>query len=204
MLFSSVLLISVTVNAGLYRWVDETGKVHYSDKMPVAASKKAHTELAGNGLIKKNIDPEETIRLATEKKHKLTQEEEKRKAEEERKLLEQAQKEQETKRDRFLLSTYENKDELIHFFENKIKLLEGNSKILKTQSTFLHKKLKKLEKKKDTINNYNTRKLINRKIVKIQKTISQYDKALEENAKELMTISINYKNDYNRFTELTK
>ena len=38
------LIMAVSAQAGLYRWVDDAGNVHFSDKVPAAASKKSHTK----------------------------------------------------------------------------------------------------------------------------------------------------------------
>lgn len=203
-LLSSFLLFSSATYAGLYRWVDDTGKVHYSDKVPVAASKKAHSELSGNGIVKKEIDPQADKHLASEQQRAKDQ-----KTLEEKKLLEikleqQLKNEKTEKRDKFLLTTYEDKNELIHFFENKIKLLEGNANILKAQSIVLKKKIKKLEIKKTRVKNKQNIVSIDKKIIRIGNSIQQYKMALEENAEEIIVMSKNYQNDFKRFTELTK
>lgn len=43
-----MILLPVLANAEIYRWTDETGKVHYSDKKPpgVVAEKKAYVNVA--------------------------------------------------------------------------------------------------------------------------------------------------------------
>ena len=203
-LLSSVLLFSTISYAGLYRWVDDTGKVHYSDKIPAAVSKTAHSELSGNGLVKKTVDPQADKNVASEKQREKDLEERELLKQQEIKLKKQKEIDIRKKRDKFLLSTYEDKNELIHFFENKIKLIEGNSNILKAQSTVLKKKIKKLEARKNKIKNDRVQASIDKKIVRILESIDQYKKALEENAQELITISKNYQRDYKRFTELTQ
>ena len=203
-LLSSVLLFSTISYAGLYRWVDDTGKVHYSDKIPAAVSKTAHSELSGNGLVKKTVDPQADKNVASEKQREKDLEERELLKQQEIKLKKQKEIDIRKKRDKYLLSTYEDKNELIHFFENKIKLIEGNSNILKAQSTVLKKKIKKLEARKNKIKNDRVQASIDKKIVRILDSIDQYKKALEENSQELIRISKNYQRDYKRFTELTQ
>lgn len=199
-LLSSVLLFSTISYAGLYRWVDDTGKVHYSDKMPVAVSKTTHSELSDNGLVKKTVDPQAEKNLATEK----SLEESELLKQQEIKLKKQKEIDIRKKRDNFLLSSYENKNELIRFFENKIKFIEGNSNFLKAQSVVLNKKLKKLEGRKNKIKNNKALVSIDKKIVHILDRIDQYQKALKGNAQELIKTTKNYQRDYKRFTELTR
>ena len=203
-LLSSFLLFSATSYAGLYRWVDDTGKVHYSDKVPAEVSRAAHSELSGNGLVKKTIDRRADKHLESEKKREKDLVELEKIKQQEIRLKKQKEIDEREKRDKFLLSTYDDKDELIHFFENKIKQIEGNSSILNAQSNVLKKKIKKLETKKTKSKDTKALVLIDKKIVRLSNSIKQYKKALEDNAQELLTISKHYQSDYKRFTELTR
>ncbi len=194
------LMLALSAHAGLYRWVDDAGNVHFSDKVPVSASKKSHAELNKTGDVTKLVDPEskqekiEELALAEKEQEQL---------DEIIRIKQQAYDEIQ-RRDDFLLSTYENKDELIHSFESKIKMLEGNTKILQTQNKMLDKKVVKLQEKVSTTTQEGTLKVISSKIVSINKTIEQYKKALIENDKQLNTLTENYKADLERFLELSK
>jgi len=194
-LISTVLLLVSTsyVTAGLYRWVDDKGEVHFSDKVPVAASKKAHTKIDKSGVSQKELDPEAKI-----EKQKQLEKIALAKAEEERinKLIRE-KKAQIRKRDRYLLSTYENKGELIQSFESKIKMLKGNSDILSAHNDRLVNKINVLKATDQTSD-------VELKIVNISHTIEQYKKALEDNDKELLSLTTNYKVDLKRFEELTQ
>ena len=203
-LLTSFFLLSATSYAGLYRWVDDTGKVHYSDKVPVAASKKTHSELSDDGVVTKTIDPQAEKEKAAENKHNknlLALEKIKKQEMLQKKLAEIAKKE---KQDKFLLATYEDENELIHFFENKIKLIDGNTKILKAQSNILVNRVKKLEQRRAHIKSKKVADTIDKKIVRIKRTIKQYEKVMEENAKEIIAVGKRYKYDYQRFSELIK
>ena len=203
-LLTSFFLLSTASYAGLYRWVDDTGKVHYSDKVPVAVSKKMHSELSDDGLVKKTIDPQAEKEKAAEIKHNknlLASDKLKQQEALQKKLAEIAEKE---KQDKFLLSTYEDKDELIHFFENKIKLIDGNTRILKAQSNILIKRVKKLEQRRAHIKSKKAADSADKNIVRIKRTIKQYEKVMEENAKEIIAVGERYKHDYQRFSELIR
>ena len=203
-LLGFLLLLSTVSNAGMYRWVDDSGKVHYSDKMPVSVSKKVHSELTGDGIFKKSVDPQAEKKFASQKQ--LDQEllALERKSQEESRLKKQRDIAEKNKYDKFLLSTYDDKSELIRFFKNKIKLLKGNSSFLKAQSIVLLKKVNKLEKRKVKVSDKRTLNSINKKIVRIENSIKQYKTALNDNTQELLILSNNYQKDYKRFTELTK
>lgn len=203
-LLSSLLALTSIVNAGLYRWIDETGKVHYSDKMPIAASKKTHTQLAGNGLVRKTIDPEATIKLAVKTRQEKDLRKQERLQEKRKALLKEIETAKNNKRDKFLLSTYENEGEIVDFFEKKIKLLEGSNSSFTARSLFLQLKVRKLETQRLTAGSEAILESLNKNIIRMRKKLKRYNQALDENSRELMKITSNYKNDYNRFTELNK
>ncbi len=196
----SVLLITLSVQAGLYRWVDDAGNVHFSDKVPAAASKKSHSELNKTGNVTKTVDPSS---LQTEKELEEIAARERAKKEEAQRIKQEAQ-EIISRRDDYLLATYENEDELRHSFESKIKMLKGNSKILEAQNVVLNKKIAKLEKQVTTVTHKETLNKLAGKIVNINKTIIQYKQALKENETQISKLNADYKTDLDRFLELTK
>ncbi len=197
---ASIILMTSFAQAGLYRWVDESGKVHFSDKVPVVASRKAVSEINKNGVVKNTVDPEAKARAREEFKAN--------KAERERLVaLEKIEKEklaESTKRDDYLLATYESKDEIVKSFISKIKLMKGNAAILDAQTAVLEKKLSVLEKQKNTTKNKAKKISLTDKIVDINDTIIQYKKALTQNEDERTVLSKNYKTDVNRYIELTQ
>ena len=204
LLSTTCLLFMSTVQAGLYKWVDDSGKVHFSDKMPAAASRKVHTKIEGHGIIKKEIDPLSEIQNAEKKRAELNEEEIERLKQEKKKKEEQELLAEKQKRDDYLLTTYNNKEELINYFENKIKMVKGNSSMFKSHNEVLKKKITTLLKKKKTTKHKATLASIEKKIVRINDSIKQYNKALEDNSKELMKLTKNYQIDMKRYTELTK
>ena len=197
---ASLILMTSFAQAGLYRWVDESGKVHFSDKVPVMASRKAVSEMNKNGIVQRTVDPEAEARA------KLKFEE--NKVERERlAALEEVEREKMAslqKRDNRLLSTYENTGEITRTFIGKIKLMKGNAAILDAQTVVLAKKLETLEKQRVATKSKPRISSIEEKMININHTIEDYKKALEQNKEERITLSKNYKIDLNRYTELTK
>lgn len=196
----SVLLIALSAQAGLYRWVDDAGNVHFSDKVPVSASKQTHSELNKTGDVTKTVDPSS---IQNEKELEEIAANEKAKKQEIQRIKQEAI-DIVYKRDDYLLSTYENEDEIKHSFESKIKMLKGNTKILEAQNNVLSKRIIKLEKKVTTITHKDSRQTLAEKIVNINKTIVQYKQALKENQTQIAKLNSDYKTDLNRFLELTK
>lgn len=94
-LAACALLVAAPGEAQLYKWVDENGKVQYSDTIPPAANDRARKELRADGTLKR-----ETERAATAEEKRLAAQ----RAADEAKARE-ARLEQERK-DKALLSTY--------------------------------------------------------------------------------------------------
>ena len=230
-LFTSLVLTTSFASAGLYRWVDDKGEVHFSDKVPVAASKKAHTRLNKNGASQKELDPEAKIALQKEnERHAL----EKTEADRINKIVRE-KRAKVRKRDQYLLFTYENKAELVTSYETKIKMVKGNSAILLAHKKRLEKKVVALKENKpvkikikeniqeaasitesdSTFGLSQPVKVVkkvkkvkplslDKQVINIEKTIQQYKKALLDNDQELLTLKTNYADDLVRFSELTQ
>ncbi len=198
---ASLLLLSSFAQAGLYRWVDDAGEVHFSDKVPVAASRKAVTQMNKNGVVQKTVDPEAEALAKLEYEANA--------AERERlEALESIELEKSAilkKRDDFLLSTYENKSEITKSFISKIKLMKGNATILDTQTQVLEKRLSAVEKQYSSASRSDDARKdsLQNKMINITDTIGQYKKALMQNEEERIVLSKIYKVDLNRYIELT-
>ena len=120
------LLAAGTCEAQLYKWVDENGKVQYSDTIPPAANDRARKELRADGLVKNN-----TERAATVEEKRLAAQ----RAADEAKAKE-ARAEQERK-DKALLSTYADlkdfdrvRDRALGNIESEIRNLTERESIL--------------------------------------------------------------------------
>lgn len=107
------------VSAKLYKWVDEDGKVHYSDKVPPEYIDQARQELNQAGVVKDTVD------------RALTEEERKQKAEELARQQEQAQRQAELKKQQQaernkLIKSYSNADQITRLKRERIDALERN------------------------------------------------------------------------------
>ena len=197
---ASLLLLSSFTHAGLYRWVDDAGDVHFSDKVPVAASRKAVSQMNKNGVVQNTVDPEAEAlaKLAYDANASNRAEIEALKKIELEKLVVLK------KRDDYLLSTYEDKDEITKSYVSKIKLMKGNAAILDAQTYILQKRLSTIEKQHSTSKNDIRKNALQNKIINISDTITQYEKALGQNKEERLTLSKSYKVDLARFIKLTQ
>lgn len=88
--------------AATYRWVDESGRVHYGDSIPPQYAGRGHSELNAQGRVIKRVDKAPSSETA----RKQREAEARRKAEEAR-----AERESQ-RRDNALLATYSRVEEL--------------------------------------------------------------------------------------------
>src|SRR3569832_532916 len=53
---STLCALNVHATAGTYRWMDEQGRVHYSDRMPPESADRAYSVINPHGITVKSID----------------------------------------------------------------------------------------------------------------------------------------------------
>jgi len=96
----------------LYKWVDESGKVHYSDAAPLQSQKQGVAELNRQGVIRKPAESEQARRQreASEAQHK----------QEQQRQLDNA------RYDKGLLESYRNVDELKAEREKQLSILQAS------------------------------------------------------------------------------
>ena len=115
LLLTALLLPFAAAAQGLYKWVDEKGNVHFSDKVPPEAAKLAREEKNQDGVTVKQVARAKTQEeLAAEAAQRV-------KDEEARKLAEaQAQA------DRALMLSYTTEDDLLHARDQELGVIDAN------------------------------------------------------------------------------
>jgi hypothetical protein len=125
------LFASAQVDAAkLYKWVDEDGNVHYSDKVPPDQAKQARTELNDQGVtvnkVERALTPEE---LAA------------RKAEEQAAQNAAEEIERRREQDKVLLDSYASEDDLTRSHQQRVDLLEQTIEARKVEIGLREKNL---------------------------------------------------------------
>ncbi len=125
------LLLGGPVDASkLYKWVDAEGNVHYSDKVPPDQAKQARTELNEQGVTVKQVE------------RALTAEElAARKAEEQAAAAAAELVAQQRARDKVLLDSYANEDDLTRSHRQRVDLLEQTIEARKVEIGLREKNL---------------------------------------------------------------
>jgi hypothetical protein len=195
LLLCPMLWLSIpTVQAGkLYKWVDENGQVRYGDSIPPQYAKKRTETLNQQGVVVKTKSAAKTPeQLAAERRQAEL------KAEEEVKRREQAHK------DRILLDTFTNEDEMIMTRDGKIEAIEaiirvtgGRIEKIKQRLSVLSLRAANLERSGKPVPEYLTKE--------ISETRSQiqHNMGYIENRKiEQQAIREKFELDIKRFREL--
>ena len=115
-LFALGFVVATPAVAGkLYKWVDEKGNVHYSDKVPPEAAKLARQEMSQAGVTVRRVERAKTQEeLAAEAAQRL-------KDDEAHKLAEvQAQA------DRALMQSYSTEADLLRMRDQEMGVIESN------------------------------------------------------------------------------
>jgi hypothetical protein len=114
-----LLTIGFSTEAKLYKWVDENGKVHYSDKMPPDQIRNAHETLSEHGVVKDKVEKDLTD------EEKIAQAEEIKKKKEQAKL-DKLEAERIARERNALLMSYSSADQITRLKAERISALQRN------------------------------------------------------------------------------
>jgi hypothetical protein len=132
-LLSCALLYGPMAAAGMYKWVDDQGEIHYGNSVPPEFSNKERRELNERGRTIKLYDaartPEEIAEA--ERLESIRLEQEKLAAEKAR-------------HDHVLLSTYSSEDDMLKTRDGKLSAVEGLIQLTKRRITSMNRRIKQL------------------------------------------------------------
>lgn len=127
------MLAAPAHGAKFYRWVDENGQVHFSDKVPPEHVRQKREELNDRGIVVRTIDAAKTPeQLAEEERQAKLREAEAKK-----------RKDAEL-HDQWLVSTYRNEDDLIRARDEKIATIEAATKLTRERIDSLKRDQEKM------------------------------------------------------------
>jgi len=192
-----IFLTSSVAHASLYRWIDESGKVHFSDKVPPAMAQKGHTSLNKNGIESEKVSSAEELKKKEEEANK------KQEVLAEMTEVKKAEAEQKRKDDQ-LLATYESREEVISIFKKKISLIDQSIGILSARDESLTQKLKRLNKKHRQTKSESSKITLSMQIVNAKESLTEYKKAIAINRADKDAVTGKYRQTLIRFDHLAK
>jgi hypothetical protein len=200
-LMLAVLLCAVSspsVAATLYKWVDENGKIRYSDRLPPSQSKNGHQQLSPQGVVlsTKNAarTPEEMV-IDAEAKRKL----------DEQQLEEARIKSIQAQQDRVLLLTFSTEQELEHASYNRMEVIDSVIHLIEASIGTTQEKLDTLQTK--ATNNYTSKGKnvpggLAQKIEHFERKVENRNAQMERKKLEKEKIRHKYELDLERFRSL--
>lgn len=189
----ALLLLANGVQAGLYRWVDAAGAVHYSDVVPPSIEKQGHAQLNKQGMTIQTFPAAPTeAEIAAGKRHETLAKL--------RDALDNKQQEQ----DNHLLANYADVAELEAVFQSKLAVLDKNTESIAERRQSLETKLAAVREQASKVEELAQREKLNGYIRDAEETLAAYDHALQENQTEQDRLRQRYEKDRERLSKLLK
>ena len=188
---AAVLATSGTTRAATYKWVDEKGVVHYSDKMPPEAVDKASVELNKQGIPVNRTD-------------KALTPEQRRANEQEAERAKEAARAQEeiNRRDRALVSSYTNEAEIDLARNRSLQTINNVISSSQAFSEQLNKRKADVEAKKAESQGKPIVAVLDRELESIEAELARQADLIAQKQKEVVTITAKYDADKQRWREL--
>jgi Domain of unknown function (DUF4124) len=186
------LSTSGAARATTYKWVDDKGVVHYSDKMPPEAINKGSVELNKEGIPVKKTEPAPTPEQLRAKA-----------AEEERQRDLNRQQEEIARRDRALLSSYTSESEIDLARNRSLRTIESVVQSSKAYSEQLGRRKASIEAKRKT--DYADKPMpaiVERELETINTELARQQELLTLKQKEVIAVNSKYDADKKRWREL--
>ena len=194
-IFSAILMLSIATvtHAEFYRWVDENGTIHYSDKLPPSESQKEQDVLNDYGRVVKNIPAPKTVGELEEEARLAKIEEEKRKKQEAKQH-----------RDRVLLAMYLDVEDIEHVRDERIETVNSAIKLTELRKKRFIKKLEELDSSEQRFkaNGQETPPWLIKSRKHYQEQLANVEDILTIKEREKLVIKKRFAGDINRYLEL--
>lgn len=179
--------------AEFYRWVDDSGTIHYSDSLPPTEAQKKQDLLNATGRVVKTIPAPKTVgELEEDERLALLKDQNKKK-------IEKAER-----RDRVLMAMYLTVEDIELVRDERIETVESAIRITKLRKNKFTKKLDELNSSEQRFkaNGQGTPPWLNKSRNHYQEQLVNVDDILEIKEKEKLVIKKRFAGDINRYIEL--
>ncbi|MFO1303119.1 MAG: DUF4124 domain-containing protein [Burkholderiales bacterium] len=176
--------------AATYKWVDEKGVVHYTDKLPPEAVEKSNVQLDKQGRAVKQTEAAPT---AEQKRAKAEAEAREKQLAKDRELVE--------RRDRALLSTYTMESEIDLARRRALATIDQQIQSATAYTAQLNKRKTELETKK-TADKGQTSVATERELANLDTELARQADLVAAKQKEIVLVNVRYDADLKRWREL--
>jgi chromosome segregation ATPase len=180
-----------TMAAGVYKWTDDQGIVHYSDQMPADAVNKGGAVFDKQGRQVKKIDPTLTPAQAKAKE-----------AEDERQRLLAKAQEEKSRRDTALTHSYTSEEEIDFARSRALLAVESQLKAAETYIADLTKRQQELKKDKLAYGTKPVPTTLENELAGLDEELARQDKVLAQRRAEISAINAKYESDKQRWREI--
>jgi Domain of unknown function (DUF4124) len=187
---TSVLLVPAAM-ATTYKWVDDQGIVHYSDKIPPEAVNKGSVELNKQGVPVKRIDP-----ALTPEQRRV------REAEDERARQAAKVREEIQRKDRALLLTYTTESEIDLAKKRALGTLDTQVQSAQAFITTLNKRKAEITARIATFKDKTVPSSMETELNNVNDEVAKQEELIASKKKDAITISARYDGDKKRWQEL--
>jgi Domain of unknown function (DUF4124) len=185
------LLSAAPAHGTTYKWVDDKGIVHYTDKIPPEALNKGNVELNKQGLPIRKTDPA------------LTPEQQRARAVEEARAIQIAKdRELVDRRDRALLATYTTESEIDLARNRAVSTIDAQVQSATSYSAMLNKRKVDLDGKKAALGDKPVPPVLEREAANISDELAKQTDLIAAKQKEIIIVNARYDADKKRWKEL--
>jgi len=174
-----------------YKWVDDQGVVHYSDKVPPEAVGKSATVLDKQGRPVKKIEAALTPEQIKAKEA----------AEEQQRAQARAQEEQ-TRKDRALMQSYTTEAEIDAAKKRAVDTLDSQIKSAQAYSAELTRRMEELKKKRASYGSNRVPADIEREINNTDIELARQSALIKQKSQEIVAATARYDADKARWEEI--
>lgn len=196
---SLCLLASTYAQAGLNKWVDKKGQVHYGDRVPSEYINKEHSLLNEQGVTIRTTEKQKTD-------SELNNEEKQRAQEVQQSRIRLIASRQKALRDRVLLDTFTSEKDLSLARDARIDAIDSQISLAHTLIEHDEIKLKKSQQRISQIEKSQREVPLNlyKDVTAVSRSIENNYAYIEDKSNERAEIVATFKTDLKRFRELMK
>jgi hypothetical protein len=188
---AALLLSANAAHAATYKWVDDQGVVHYTDKMPPEAINKGSVELSKEGVPIRKNDPA------------LTPEQRRARETDEERARQTARAREETQRkDRALLQSYTTESEIDLSKKRALGTIDAQIQSAQAYVVTLNKRKEETQGRVAALNGKPTPPELEREVVSVNEELDKQAELIAAKRKEAATVTARYDADKQRWREL--
>jgi hypothetical protein len=191
LLAAPLAALAPAAGAATYKWVDDKGVVHYTDKIPPEAVNKGNVQLDKQGVPIKRTDPAPS---AEQRRAKAEEEARAKELAKEREIID--------RRDKALLSTYTMESEIDLARRRALATIEQQIHSSSAYTTQLSKRKGELEGRKAALGDKPVPPVLERELANINLELAKQADLVAARQKDVVLVNARYDADKRRWREL--